>query len=749
VGQPRKVRATRSPAFDENWLSLNSALRDNTRMPVLTTPHDLLTALGKSPFSTDPVADLARHGYTLGPELNTQLQSALKGKKLALPPSGVTPATFKGTLTFQETPQIAPQAPPAAGNYDALAGLTMAAANIAIDAVYQSGSIPHEIALDQLLSADELNELAGFFKVDRQGGQLSRLRITSSPTLTGAIDGSPIVALHLPIQLDWVRLISTPITQIRQLITTATGTLQLTAALVANVVPRPQTSGSTMTIGAQLDTEVSSAADSPRLTLDPSSPVQLTSPAPPNQIDGTAVLIQNVLAQELGNELITPVSPSFNLPTGSLTLHHVDIVSKGGMLLAGLQMEGTGTTAATDPTKLTSLLPGDGSNLYLQIQDSVANALIQTALKSGQLTALAQAKNSNAVVDSASASFQNNAFVAQISGRLVNECPLWVDLAFIDTRTVSLKLNGGTLQIDQNDDNSVAELSNLWCLLTSLGLIGLAVLAGAIFGGWLAVSIGGILGFILTGVGPFLAGQIVSGLLSGGGPDSTIVDLTQPIPGSNSLPTLSGGFFQITNGAILIGAIAGTQSDNINTIIYVRFLVPAGGIEITTTKALSGVKVELMDQDVPPPPGDDASTQVPPPTSSGQGKHAVNISYAFVPPTSDQQLGVGTTDVNGVVRFGLLKEQLITTAGQIKKSDQHFDPDADRVITTITETPVPEAKPDLYFRVTLPDGSVVDTRGLPGGFLLNFTSARIGTLANPLTFTFGPTVGGTREATTA
>jgi hypothetical protein len=67
----------------------------------------------------------------------------------------------------------------------------MAAANIAIDAVCQSGSIPHEIALDQLLSADELNELAGFFKVDRQGGQLSRLHITSSPTLTGAIDGSP------------------------------------------------------------------------------------------------------------------------------------------------------------------------------------------------------------------------------------------------------------------------------------------------------------------------------------------------------------------------------------------------------------------------------------------------------------------------------------------------------------------------------------------------------------------------------
>src|SRR5579863_9245368 len=116
-------------------------------MPILDTPEQLLAALGKSPFSTDPLADLARGGYTLGPELNRHWHSVLEGKKLALPPPGVTPVNFPGTLTFQQPPVITALAQPAPGNYDVLAGLTFAAANTAIDAVYQSGTIPHEIAL--------------------------------------------------------------------------------------------------------------------------------------------------------------------------------------------------------------------------------------------------------------------------------------------------------------------------------------------------------------------------------------------------------------------------------------------------------------------------------------------------------------------------------------------------------------------------------------------------------------------------
>jgi hypothetical protein len=42
--------------------------------------------------------------------------------------------------------------------------------------------------------------------------------------------------------------------------------------------------------------------------------------------------------------------------------------------------------------------------------------------------------------------------------------------------------------------------------------------------------------------------------------------------------------------------------------------------------------------------------------------------------------------------------------------------------------------------VTMPDGTVWDTRGMPQGFMLNFHSAIVGSLENPLTFTYGATV---------
>src|SRR6202012_1714900 len=113
--------------------------------------------------------------------------------------------------------------------------------------------------------------------------------------------------------------------------------------------------------------------------------------------------------------------------------------------------------------------------------------------------------------------------------------------------------------------------------------------------GVLGGILGGIIGFVLSDIGQLTLSQL-SALIEGGGggPDSTVVDLTQPIPDSDFLPTLSGGFFQIVDGGLLIGAVAGTRPDDIDTIIYVGFAVPAGSVVLTATKPLSYVKVELM-----------------------------------------------------------------------------------------------------------------------------------------------------------
>jgi hypothetical protein len=707
-----------------------------------------MSALAANAFSSDPLGDLKKKGHTFSPALQKQMTSALANRKLARPPAGITPAHFKGKLTFQSPPPAVVPFDAPAGTYDAMIGLRLDAGDLALDAVYQAGTIPHQLALDQLLSASELLALGGGFIVDKPGGSISRLHITSAPTLAATQDGTTIVALRIPIQIDWTHTSAVIGHQIRKLVTQATGTMQLTMRLVPTVVLRPQDANSSLSIAVQLVTDVESAANSPRLTLDPNSPVQLKHPVPLDQIDGLAVIIQNALALQLKNNVSFSISPIINLPTGRLSIRHVDVVVKGGALLAGVQVAGTQGTG--DPANLTNLLPNQDTNVFVQVRDVVANLLVQSALRSGQLTAAAKKQHDNAVVDSASAKFQDNAFVAQVSGRLVDECPFNVDLGFIETRTVSVKLTDpSTIEIDQHDDNSIAEWSNLWCLLSSLGLIGLAVLGGVLMEGVAAGIVGGILGFILTNVGPFLGGQIIDGVFgSGGGPDSTPISLTQPIPGSDFLPTLNNLLINISDGAALIAATVGTKADNVNAVIYARFLVPApGAVAIVQTAALIGAKIELMDQDKPAPVGDDAPTGAPRNTSSSHLGHGSSTVNTFVPPTSDERLAQGVTDLDGTVRFAMLKEQLRSTAGRIKSVTTHFDPDAEEDVKTTSFKPVAEAKPDLYFRVTMPDGKVVDTRTLPGGLMVNFTAARLGTLAKPITFTFGTTVGGVLEAT--
>ncbi len=577
------------------------------------------------------------------------------------------------------------------------------------------------------------------------------MKITAAPTLTSIADGSVVIAVEIPIQLDWDRVTNIAGRQTRSTITDAIGILQLTMSLVANIVSQPETArpggppgedASTMTIQVQLITDAT-AAESPRLTLAANSPVRLTSPVQPGQFDGTAALIQNAIAQQYQNSLSWAISPQIQVPIGNLEVRHADVVTSGGVLIAGVQVVGTQGTG--NPSGLISLLPDSSSNIFVQVQEVVANLLIQSALNSGALLEAATQLYSNAAVDSASASFQNSGLVVQVNGRLVHECPLHVDLRFIYTRTVTVKVTEDpitkvqAIEIDQANNPSIAEWGNLWCLLTTLGLIGLAVVGGGILDGFHTSLEGGILAFVVSGVGPFLLSQVFGG---GGGNPPVLIDLSSPIPGSDYLPILSGGAFQVTNGAMLIAATAGLLLDNINTVIYVRFLGPAGGVEVAATKPLAGVTVALMDQDVPAPAGDDTMIAIPATTVVTTGDVVNTTKYTFQAPTADQMLAQGKTDLDGVVRFALSLDQLTTTAGSYigvsTISDTHTG--AERTGPPPAPIGVPELKPDLYFLVTMPDCSVADTRSLTGGFMPNFTSQLVGTLSNPLTFSFVPSL---------
>jgi hypothetical protein len=708
-------------------------------MPVLNTPQEFLSALSANPFSTDPLADLKKQGHTLSPSLQKQMKSAIGSKKLARPPVGMTPANFKGKLSFEISPLPIVPAPPTPGTYDVVVGVHLDVANAYLAALHQSGTIPHRVALDLLLSPTDLTLLSSGFVVDRPGGSITQLHIISAPTLTATTDGSPVLALHIPIQIDWTRPGIGPVGHsFPVLVTKAVGSLQLTAQLTANVALSEVDSLSRMTISIKIVTDAETPATSPRLTLDPASPVQLKSQVPPDQLDGFAIIIQNALALQFQHQLTFPVSPILALPTGSLEIRQLDVLASGGVLLAGVNV--VGTTGAGDPSTLTNLLPNQQLNVFSQVRDSVLNVLVNNALLSGQLTEAARASNENAVIDSASASFQNNAFVAHIHGRLVNQCPLNTDLAFGATRTVTVKLLNSSIEIDQKDDQGPDLGDSIWCLVTTLGLVAFAFVCGLLMGGVAAAITGGILGFALSNIGQFTLSQIFGG--GGGGPQKTIIDLNQPVPGTDVLPFVNNGFMSISDGVALMAAAAATKADDINTVIYACFLVPSG-LVATTPTPLAGAKVELMDQQVPTPAGDvDDSIQLPPDTSVNDQRISTQTTHSFIPPRFDDKLAEGITNLDGIVRFAILKGNLKATAGFIQTVTTRINHLTGTTTTTTTRAPALEDNPDLYFRITMPDGKLADTRALPGGLMLDFQSAQVGTLANPLNFTLGTTVVG-------
>src|SRR5215475_4561369 len=118
-------------------------------MPVLSTRQELLAALDGSAFAADPLRDLAHRGFTLVPALHEQLLRELAGRPLASPPAGFSPDRIAGSFTFRPAAPILPAAPPP-GTYDVVAGLRFSVSNLVIDALFQSGTIPHRLEFDQI-----------------------------------------------------------------------------------------------------------------------------------------------------------------------------------------------------------------------------------------------------------------------------------------------------------------------------------------------------------------------------------------------------------------------------------------------------------------------------------------------------------------------------------------------------------------------------------------------------------------------
>ena len=706
-------------------------------MATISRVRDLLPLLGAIETADDPVAALEQQGHVL----SSALKSRLKPRRVLTPAQRQLwkeNAAKAGALrvTVGRRPRIAPrQLSP--DEYEFSAGVRMSVANEILAGLYANGTIPDVLFLDELLPAGASDSLQSLFQVDRPGGRIGRLLITGPPTIAQIRDGFDGVALTIPFRLNFERIIRVLFNQVRTVVTFATGRIQLVIKLVAE--PDTESNGARI-LKIQLDL---SGASEARLETDAGSPVQLVNPPAPGQIDLLAGILQNELRQRLGGSLGLTVSAAIPLPIGKLEISRTAILTRGDALLAGVKV--VGTVGLGNPETLTPLFPNAETNFFTRVHDEVLRLIIQSALRDGVLTRQAKQVHPDAVIDSADVAFGKDTIKLIASGKIVDLCPLNVDLGFTVTVTVTITMEGTRIRVQKETSKDVDNTDAVLCAITTLGLALLTVAAVIVFQG-IGIASGisaglafGVIG-VLTAILQF--GDEDFALVFGGGGDEEpiFIELDFPFPGTDLLPTLTGNFIRLDESTMLVAAHLGTRFDDLNTYFYVRFMEADTSSPVAIARPMKGVRVRLIDRDSPPPAGDDVT--LPGPSTRHSSSHTPAGDFAITTKThfertSDETFREGTTDHAGRVRIYIPRDKLASKAGMKVVQTTRVNLDTDVETTSTRRTPVPEARPDFYFRVTRPNGSAIDTLQLGAGFFRNFESARIGTPMNPLTITFG------------
>ncbi|QOY85585.1 hypothetical protein [Paludibaculum fermentans] len=703
-------------------------------MPTLSNPQDLLPLLGSVATADDPIASLEKRGSVFSPSLKSNLQP----RRVVKPAQRLAwnqAAAKAGRITYTagKHPQIAPRAL-GQGEYEFSAGLKTSAANEVLAGLLASGTIPNTVFLDEILSSGEIDLLQGAFVVDKPGGRISRFQVTAPPTIALLRDGFDRVALTIPFRLNFERISHIVTGDLRTVVTFATGRLRLSVGLVTKIVP---VSVAARNLEIQLD--LSNSTDA-RLELDANSPVKRVNPPPPDQADGFAILLQNALQQKLAATLRMTISASIPLPIGKLEIHETALLTRGDAILVGIKVQGTPSPG--NPATLTALFPNTDTNFFTRVHDSVLRLIVQSAARSGQLTAIAKQTHPDAVIDSADIAFGNGTIQMITTGKIVDLCPLGVDLGFTTTTTLTITLEGTRIRVQKDTNNDLDNTDVILCVITSLGLALLAALSVILTQG-LSLASGFAAGFALGVVGvlsvmmEFDSNDFALVLGDGGDNKPTFIELDFPIPGTDLLPTLTGTFIRLDESTMLIAAHLSTRADNLNTYFYVQFLEPDS---LGIARAMRGVTVRLMDRDSPAPAGDDVVMPAPTTTHSSHHLPTGTISTTIKTTyerTSDETVQTATTDHAGRIRIYIPRNKLASKAGNKVVQTTRLNVDTDKETTGTIRTPVSEARPDFYFRVTRPNGTIVDTLQIPAGFFLNFQSARIGTPTQPRVISFG------------
>jgi hypothetical protein len=703
-------------------------------MPTIANLEDLLPLLGSVAMADDPIAALEQRGHRLSPGLQARLEGRrapspaqlARGRRAVARAGALTVST--GPLPSFHSRELAP------GEFEFSAGLRVSAANEILAGLHANGTIPDVIFLDELLAPGTLELLEGAFIVDRPGGRIGRFQITAPPTIAPIQDGFDRVAFTIPFRLNFERVRRVLSTQLRTVVTFATGRLRLVVGLATRTVP---VSIAARNLEIQVDL---SSSDEARLELDPDSPVQRRSPPDPGEADGLAIILQNALQQRLASSLRVTISAAIPLPIGKLEIRDTALITRGDALLVGIKVQGT--PGAGDPETLTALFPNAETNFFTRVHDEVLRLIVRSAARSGELTRIAKETHPDAVIDSADVAFGNDTIEVRATGKIVDLCPLGVDLGFTVTTTLRITLEGTRIRVRKSTEENLDNLDAVVCTITTLGLALLAAVAVIVTqgvglaSGFAATYALGVVG-VLTVMLAFESEDFDLVLSDSGDEEPTFIELDFPITGTDLLPTLTGMFIRLDESTMLMAAQLGLRPDVINTYFYVRFL-EADNLGIA--RAMKGAQVRLMDRDSPAPAGDDVTLPGPSTTTSGQSTPAGDFAITrrtHYERTADEIVREATTDHTGRVRIYVPHDELASQAGSKVVETTRVNLDTEEETTSTRRTPVFEAHPDYYFRVTRPGGTALETLELPRGFFLNFESARVGTPANPLVIALG------------
>ena len=301
-------------------------------MAIISNLKDLLPFLAELESADNPIAALEQRGHTLSPDLKAKLKS-VRAPNPVQHRQWQQIAQKAGTsrITVGKKPQLASRAL-SPNDFEFSAGVKMSAANEILAGLLANGTIPDVLFLDELLTSGNIDVLQNLFLLDQPGGRLGRFFITGPPLASALGEGLDRVALTIPFRLNFERIIKTASTQIRTVVTFATGRMRLSVKLAAET--------NTARNGARnlvIQLDLSQGTDA-RLEIDATSPVKLASPPAPGQIDLLAAILQNEIQQRLGGSLRLTLSANIPLPFGNLEIARVVLLTRGDALLVGIKV---------------------------------------------------------------------------------------------------------------------------------------------------------------------------------------------------------------------------------------------------------------------------------------------------------------------------------------------------------------------------------------------------------------------------